>query len=179
MTKALDRILVSAGIIVAVCAVARAEPVASPVAPATAAPYPRNRLALVLGIGSPFGEVGLSYQRQLAPSFAIEGGVGAGLTGTQFPLLAKTMTGGGQMHVYLEVGPSLSLRESKTALWAVAEVGLELSLGNWIVAFGAKKRRRTCRQMGARTTVLLPHTVNAPRLITPQIGPSFRRGGAL
>ncbi len=137
MTKALDRILVSAGIIVAVCAVARAEPVASPVAPATAAPYPRNRLALVLGIGSPFGEVGLSYQRQLAPSFAIEGGVGAGLTGTQFPLLAKTMTGGGQMHVYLEVGPSLSLRESKTALWAVAEVGLELSLGNWIVAFGA------------------------------------------
>jgi hypothetical protein len=111
---------------------ARAE--APPVA--VTAPAPRNKLALVAGLGSPWGELGAAYQRALGESFAIETGVGYGATGIQAALLPKLLVGSGKGRFYIQAGPSLTIG-SHIGVWAAGEIGGEFSLGRWVLTFGA------------------------------------------
>ena len=116
--------------------VARAEePPVAVTAPAPA-PEPRNKLALVAGLGSPWGELGAAYQRSLGESFAIETGVGYGLTGLQAALLPKLLIGSGKGRLYIQAGPSLTIG-SNYGVWAAGEIGGEFSLGRWALTFGA------------------------------------------
>jgi len=97
-----------------------------------------NKLAVVLGLASPWGELGVSYQRQLRPSLALETGVGLGATGLQLAVLPKLLIGSGAARLYLEAGPSLTLNDQAGAgLWAAGEVGFESTFGNWTLGFGA------------------------------------------
>ena len=115
--------------------VARAEePPVAVTAPAPA-PAPRNKLALVAGLGSPWGALGAAYQRALGESFAIETGVGYGLTGVQAALLPKLLIGSGKGRLYIQAGPSLTIG-SKYGVWAAGEIGGEFSSGRWALTFG-------------------------------------------
>ena len=97
-----------------------------------------NKLAVVLGLGSPWGELGVSYQRQLRPSLALETGVGLGATGLQLAVLPKLLIGSGAARLYLEGGPSLTLSdEAGAGLWAAGEVGFESTFNSWTLGFGA------------------------------------------
>ena len=116
--------------------VARAEePPVAVTAPAPA-PAPRNKLALVAGLGSSWGALGAAYQRSLGESFAIETGVGYGLTGVQAALLPKLLIGSGKGRLYIQAGPSLTIG-SHYGVWAAGEIGGEFSLGRWVLSFGA------------------------------------------
>lgn len=97
-----------------------------------------NKLAAVVGLASPWGELGISYQRRLRPSFALETGIGTGATGLQLVALPKWLFGSGGAHLYIEAGPSLTLENQVGAgLWATGEVGFESTFGNWTLGFGA------------------------------------------
>jgi hypothetical protein len=97
-----------------------------------------NKLSLVLGLASPWGEAGIAYQRKLSDSFALEGGLGTGLTGAQVVLLPKVLFGSGTSRLYLEAGPSLTFGDTAgLGLWATSEVGFESSFGKWTLGFGA------------------------------------------
>ncbi len=86
---------------------AQSEAVVAGPAETTATP---NKLALVLGLASPWGEIGFSYQRMLSPALALD----------------------------VEAGPSLTLADQSLAgLWAAGEVGFESSFGHWTLGFGA------------------------------------------
>jgi hypothetical protein len=90
----------------------------------------------VAGLGSPWGALGVAYQRALGESFAIETGVGYGLTGAQVALLPKLLIGSGKGRFYIQAGPSLTIG-SGTGVWAAGEIGGEFSLGRWVLTFGA------------------------------------------
>jgi hypothetical protein len=134
-----------ARLIVAACAtviaalassVARAEePPVAVTAPAPA-PAPRNKLALVAGLGSPWGALGAAYQRALGESVALETGVGYGLTGAQVALLPKLLVGSGKGRFYIQAGPSMTIRPSGYGVWAAGEIGGEFSLGRWVLSVG-------------------------------------------
>jgi hypothetical protein len=115
---------------------------------------PRNKLALVAGLGSPWGELGAAYQRALGESFAIETGVGYGLTGAQAALLPKLLIGSGKGRFYIQAGPSLTIG-SGTAVWAAGEIGGEFSFGRWVL---------TC---GGGAGVLVDGSVRAPGFAGP------------
>jgi len=113
---------------------------AAPEVVATASPVATtpNKLALVLGLASPWGELGVSYQRKIRPSLALETGVGLGATGLQLAALPKLLLGSGAAHLYVEAGPSLTLNDQAGAgLWAAGEVGFESTFGSWTLGFGA------------------------------------------
>lgn len=118
---------------------AHAAPAATATAPAAAIPAaPNNKLALVLGLASPWGEMGLSYQRYVAPSFALETGVGIGATGGQLVVLPKLLLGSGNARFYVEGGPSVTLTDKSGAgVWASGEIGFESSFGGFVLGFGA------------------------------------------
>src|SRR4051812_12701567 len=97
---------------------------AAPEAAATAARAVENpnRLALVLGLGSPWGELGVTYQRRFGQTLALETGVGVGGTGVQVAALPKLLFGSGAARFYVEAGPSLTFGDREPAgLWAAGE----------------------------------------------------------
>jgi len=116
--------------------VARAQESPVAVTAPAPAPAPSNKLALVVGLGTPWGALGAAYQRALGESFAIETGVGYGLTGVQAALLPKLLIGSGKGRLYIQAGPSLTIG-SKYGVWAAGEIGGEFSLGRWALTFGA------------------------------------------
>jgi hypothetical protein len=121
-------------------------------AAANVVPSTPNKLALVVGLASPWGELGVSYQRELTRSFVIETGVGVGPTGLQTMLLPKLLIGSGSTRLYLEGGPSLTIgdRAGGPGVWATGEIGFESSFGNW--AFS----------MGGGAGILVAGTIQAP-----------------
>jgi hypothetical protein len=113
--------------------------VAAPDATATAkgTPATPNKLALTVGLASPLGELGFSYQRLVAPSFALETGFGVGMTGVQVAALPKLLFGTGNARLFIEAGPSATFSDrTGPGLWAAAEVGFESSFGAWTLGFG-------------------------------------------
>jgi hypothetical protein len=111
---------------------AQSDPAAATIA---AAPERPNRLGLVLGLGSPWGAIGVAYQRRLGETLAIEGGAGLGPTGFQAAALPKLLFGR-RTRFYVQGGPSLTASPSSTGLWADAELGFEVNPGNWTFGFG-------------------------------------------
>ncbi len=116
--------------------VARAEDPPVAVTAPVPAPAPRNKLALVAGLATPWGELGAAYQRALGESFAIETGVGYGATGIQAALLPKLLVGSGKGRFYIQAGPSLTIGPSSHGVWAAGEVGGEFSFGRWVLTCG-------------------------------------------
>lgn len=117
--------------------VARAQESPVAVTAPAPAPAPSNKLALVVGLGTPWGALGAAYQRALGESFAIETGVGYGLTGAQVALLPKLLVGSGKGRFYIQAGPSLTIGPSSHGVWAAGEIGGEFSFGRWVLTFGA------------------------------------------
>jgi hypothetical protein len=126
---------------------------AAPEVVAAAAPAVENphRLALVVGLGSPWGEVAITYQRRFGQTLALETGCGKGATGDQCAALPKLLFGSSAARFYVEAGPSLTLGDREPAgVWAAGEVGFEGSISQ--VTLG----------IGAGGSVLAAGTVEAP-----------------
>jgi hypothetical protein len=117
---------------------AQAAPEVTAAAAGAATPAAQNKVALVLGLASPWGELGVSYQRKVAPSLAIETGLGIGGTGAQLAVLPKLLVGSGDARLFVEAGPSVTLSDRAGAgVWATGEIGFEASFSAWTLGFGA------------------------------------------
>lgn len=103
---------------------------AAPVAPAA------NRVGVVVGLASPWGEAGVSYQRALHPLFAFEIGVGAGLMGFHFVALPKVSLGSEAAHLFVDAGPSVTVKDA-VGTWIAGELGFESTSGPWTRSFSA------------------------------------------
>jgi hypothetical protein len=140
--KTLPQVIARANILAMVLATlgAAAPARAAPEAADTAAPAVENpnRVALVLGLGTPWGELGLTYQRRVGQKLALEAGVGLGATGVQLAALPKLSFGSGRARFYIEAGPTLTLGgQESTGVWAAGEIGFEASLGRVTLGLGA------------------------------------------
>jgi hypothetical protein len=78
--------------------------------PAVASPQPSvQQVALEVGIASPIGSIGVTYQRELASRFVIEAGVGYGVTGMQLEAMPKVVLAHGTCRYLVSAGASLAL----------------------------------------------------------------------
>ena len=114
---------------------AEAPPAAAP--RAAAALTSKHKLAFVMGLATPWGELGASYQRSFVPSVALETGFGLGATGAQLVLLPKLLLGSGGTRAYFAAGPSLTIGNAEPGLWAAGEFGVDASFDAWVLTFGA------------------------------------------
>jgi hypothetical protein len=91
----------------------------------------KNLLQGSLGLGSPVGELGVSYAYAPIRQAEIEIGAGVGFSGYQLSLMPKLALGVGGDRFVLGVGPSASIdsgsapKREYIAYWLNAEIGYE------------------------------------------------------
>lgn len=102
-----------------------------------------QELRLDVGLASPIGEIGVSAQRWLFDTLALDLGVGYGYSGAQTSLMAKLAFGSLRQTFTLGVGPSLSWRvpvhPGETNLsWVNGELGYQHPVSeDWFFAASA------------------------------------------